>query len=130
MTTDRHGALVIFGSGPGIGVHVASRFAREGFAKVILLSRDADRLRSDAFIVYSNAPQVEVSTVAGDLASPEDVQRALRKIAEVLEDTPVECIHYNAAKAPESTLLEESAADLRANLEVRFDQTTISCSNI
>lgn len=119
MTTGRHGALVIFGSGPGIGVHVASRFAREGFAKVILLSRNADRLRSDAFIVYSNAPQVEVSTVAGDLASPTDVQRALQRIADVLGDTPLECIHYNAAKASRSILLEESSADLRVNLEVR-----------
>lgn len=121
MTTERHGALVVFGSGPGIGVHVASRFARGGFEKVILLSRDGARLRNDAFIVYSNAPQVEVSTVSADLASPADVQRALRRIADILGDTPIECIHYNAAKAPRTFLLEESASDLRANLEVSFD---------
>ena len=113
-----HGALIIFGSGPGIGVHVASRFARGGFEKVVLVSRDAVRLRDDAFIVYSNAPQVEVSTVAADLASPADVQRALLKIGDILGDTPVECVHYNAAKASRTTLLEESVDDLRANLEV------------
>jgi hypothetical protein len=33
---------------------------------------------------------------------------------------PIECIHYNAAKALRTTLLEESVNDLRANLEVRF----------
>jgi NAD(P)-dependent dehydrogenase (short-subunit alcohol dehydrogenase family) len=121
MTTARHGALVVFGSGPGIGVHVAARFARGGFEKVILLSRDAARLRNDAFIVYSNAPQVEVSTVAADLASPADLQRALRRIGDILGDTPVECIHYNAAKASRTFILDESAADLRANLEVRAD---------
>lgn len=119
MPPERHGALVIFGSGPGIGVHVASRFARGGLEKVILLSRDAARLRNDAFIVYSNAPQVEVSTVAADLASQTEVQRALRKIGDILGDTPIECIHYNAAKASRTFLLEESAADLRTNLEVR-----------
>ena len=125
MTTERHGALVVFGSGPGIGVHVASRFARGGFEKVILLSRDGARLRNDAFIVYSNAPQVEVSTVSADLASPADLQRALRRIAEILGDTPIECIHYNAAKASRTMLLEESAVDLRANLEVSIDLRVI-----
>jgi short-subunit dehydrogenase len=118
MPPKHHGALVIFGSGPGIGVHVASRFARGGFEKVVLVSRDADRLRNDAFIVYSTAPRVQVSTVAADLASPADVQRALRKISDVLGDTPVECIHYNAAKASRTTMLEESEPDLRANIEV------------
>lgn len=121
MTTERHGALVVFGCGPGIGVHVASRFARGGFEKVILLSRNGVRLRNDAFIVYSNAPQVEVSTVSADLASPADVQRALRRIADILGDTPIECIHYNAAKASRTSLLEESSGDLRANLEVSID---------
>ena len=121
MASVRHGALVVFGSGPGIGVHVASRFARGGFEKVILLSRDAARLRNDAFIVYSSAPQVEVSTVPADLASQTEVQRALRRIADILGDTPLECIHYNAAKASRTFLLEESETDLRANLEVGID---------
>jgi short-subunit dehydrogenase len=124
MPTERHGALVIFGCGPGIGVHVASRFARGGFAKVVLLSRDAARLRNDAFIVYSNAPQVEVSTVAADLASPMELQHALRKIADILGETPIECIHYNAAKASRTLFLEESALDLRTNLEVRGEPNT------
>jgi short-subunit dehydrogenase len=125
MVAERHGALIIFGCGPGIGVHVASRFARGGFAKVILLSRDAARLRNDAFIVYSNAPQVEVSTIAADLASPMELQRALRKIADILGDTPIECIHYNAAKASRTFFLEESALDLRTNLEVRAELSTV-----
>jgi short-subunit dehydrogenase len=126
MPAQRHGALIIFGCGPGIGVHVASRFARGGFAKVILLSRDAARLRNDAFIVYSNAPQVEVSTVVADLASPVELQHALRKIADILGETPIECIHYNAAKASRTFFLEESSLDLRTNLEVRGESDTVS----
>lgn len=119
MDTGRHGALVIFGSGPGIGVHVASRFARGGFEKVILLSRNARRLSDDAFLVYSNAPQVQVHTVTADLTEPGDVQRALRKIEDLVGNTPIECVHYNAAKVTETWLFEESADDLRVNLEVR-----------
>jgi hypothetical protein len=68
---------------------------------------------------------VEVSTVSADLASPADLQRALRRIAEILGDTPIECIHYNAAKASRTMLLEESAVDLRANLEVSIDLRVI-----
>lgn len=90
----RHGALVIFGSGPGIGVHVASRFVREGFEKVVLLSRNATRLSDDAFIVYSNAPQTQVSTVAVDLTKPADLERALRDIEFVLGGTQIECVQF------------------------------------
>lgn len=102
MSAGRHGALVIFGSGPGIGVHVASRFARGGFEKVILLSRNARRLNDDAFLVYSNAPHVQVNTVTADLTKPAEVQRALRKVEDLLGNTPIECVHYNAAKVSET----------------------------
>jgi NAD(P)-dependent dehydrogenase (short-subunit alcohol dehydrogenase family) len=121
-TTPRHGALLIFGSGPGIGVHVASRFARGGFQKVVLLSRNATRLSDDAFMVWSIAPEVEVSTVCVDLTSASDLQDALRRIEDVLGDTAVECVYYNAARVEPTSLLGESAEDLRANLEVGFDQ--------
>ena len=98
MPNSRHGALIIFGSGPGIGVHVASRFARGGFQKVILLSRNATRLSDDAFMVWSIAPEVEVSTVCVDLTSAVDLQDAFGRIKDVLGETPVECVYYNAAR--------------------------------
>jgi NAD(P)-dependent dehydrogenase (short-subunit alcohol dehydrogenase family) len=118
MPASRHGALVIFGSGPGIGVHVASRFARGGFQKVILLSRNATRLSDDAFMVWSIAPEVEVSTVCVDLTSAVDLQDAFGRIKDVLGETPVECVYYNAARVEPTSLLHESAEDLRLNLEV------------
>jgi NAD(P)-dependent dehydrogenase (short-subunit alcohol dehydrogenase family) len=124
MPASRHGALIIFGSGPGIGVHVASRFARGGFQKVILLSRNATRLSDDAFMVWSIAPEVEVSTVCVDLTSAVDLQDAFGRIKDVLGETPVECVYYNAARVEPTSLLHESAEDLRLNLEVclRFEE--------
>lgn len=89
-----HGALVIFGSGPGIGVHVASQFVRRGFEKVVLLSRNSRRLSDDAFIVYSNAPRTQVSTVTVDLTNSADLHRALLEIEYVLGDTNIECVLY------------------------------------
>ena len=120
LPVNRHGALIIFGSGPGIGVHVAARFARGGFQKVVLLSRNATRLSDDAFMVWSITPEVQVSTVCVDLTSPADLQDAFRRIEDVLGDTPVECVYYNAARVEPTSLLGESAEDLRANLEVRI----------
>jgi len=120
LPVNRHGALIIFGSGPGIGVHVAARFARGGFQKVVLLSRNAARLSDDAFMVWSITPEVQVSTVCVDLTSPADLQDAFRRIEDVLGDTPVECVYYNAARVEPTSLLGESAEDLRANLEVRI----------
>jgi len=119
MTNNRHGALIIFGSGPGIGVHVAARFARGGFQKVVLLSRNATRLSDDAFMVWSITPEVQVSTVCVDLTSPIDLQHAFHKVEDIIGDTPVECVYYNAARVEPTSLLGESADDLRANLEVR-----------
>jgi short-subunit dehydrogenase len=40
-------ALVVLGSGPGIGVGVACNFAVRGFTHVALVSRDQDRLKKD-----------------------------------------------------------------------------------
>lgn len=42
-----HGTLLVLGSGPGIGVHVAQLFAERGFQQVILASRDAARLKKE-----------------------------------------------------------------------------------
>lgn len=42
-----HGTLLVLGSGPGIGVHVAQLFAERGFRQVILASRDASRLQKE-----------------------------------------------------------------------------------
>jgi hypothetical protein len=52
------------------------------------------------------------------LTSAADLQDALRRVEEVLGGTPVECVYYNAARVEPTSLLGESAEDLRANLEV------------
>ena len=96
--SSQHKALVVFGSGPGIGRNVTSLFAERGFSKVILLSRDANRLKEDASFVKSAAEGVSVSTTTIDLADTEDVRKALGEVERELEGTQLEAVLYNAAR--------------------------------
>ena len=57
------------GSGPGIGIATAERFAREGF-RIVLTSRDVEGLSERARHLEAKGYVVEVKAVdAGDLAS-------------------------------------------------------------
>lgn len=116
----KHGALVLFGSGPGIGQHVASVFASRGFNHVILLSRNLSRLQDDAKAVSSAAPGVTVDTVAADLSDTADLGRALKEIEQKLEDrsTFVETVLYNAARVGESNVLEFPVAEFENDFKV------------
>jgi hypothetical protein len=63
-------------------------------------------------------PQTEVNIVAVDLMDEAGVKSALVDIEALLEDVPVECILYNAAKVMPSTLLAFPSLDLQEALQV------------
>lgn len=120
-TTLKHGALVLFGSGPGIGQHVASLFASRGLNHVILLSRNLSRLQDDAEAVRSSArPGSTIDTIAADLSETADLERALSQIEGKLEarSTFVETVLYNAARVGESKVLEFPVADFENDFKV------------
>lgn len=115
------GALVVFGSGPGIGSHVAALFASRGFGKVVLLSRNAQRLEEDASFVKSKASGVSVETVTINLSDLDDVGRALQEVDKRVDGTPLECVLFNAARVGPSNLLEWTTGELENDLKVRVD---------
>jgi hypothetical protein len=88
----RHGALIVVGSGPGVGSHVAASFARQGFRRVILMSRDTRRLSDDAMVIKSVAPATVIDVIAVDLAQTEHVEAALEEVRRRLAGIPPECI--------------------------------------
>ncbi|KAK5171515.1 uncharacterized protein LTR77_004660 [Saxophila tyrrhenica] len=114
----QHGALVVLGSGPGIGSHVAALFASRGFNKIVLMSRNAERLRQDASFVQSRAPDAVVEIVTIDLADSESVATALAEVDERLEGTKLECVLFNAARIGASKLLEWTPEQLENDLKV------------
>jgi short-subunit dehydrogenase len=87
------------GSGPGIGIATAERFAREGF-RIVLTSRDVAGLSERARHLEAKGYVVEVKAVdAGDLAS---VSALIRETE--AQFGPVNVMHFNAASMHSATI--------------------------
>jgi short-subunit dehydrogenase len=111
-------SILILGSGPGIGVGVAAHFAAQGFNKVALVSRNADRLEKEDKVTVSKAtPEAEVKTYAADLSKYEDIPELLSTIE---KDIGVpEVIVFNAAHLTKSVVGEYTAKEVEFDLQVR-----------
>jgi NAD(P)-dependent dehydrogenase (short-subunit alcohol dehydrogenase family) len=114
MSTDRF--ILVLGSGPGIGVGVASCFAEKGFRKVALLSRNAARLKEDAASV-TTASEAGVKTYAADLADSEGLKTVLSTIETEMGIPDV--VVYNASHLTKSTLGEYGEDEVEVDLRVR-----------
>jgi short-subunit dehydrogenase len=114
MSTDR--SILVLGSGPGIGVGVASYFAEKGFSTIALLSRNASRLQEDAATVLKTAPSAEVKTYTADLADWAGLQSVLSNIE--MENGVPEVVVYNASHLTTSKLGEYSEAEIEEDLRV------------
>ena len=131
MSPTSSNAFVLFGSGPGIGVHVAARFAQNEFQHVILLSRDRERLDKDAIEVRAARPGVKVSVVACDLSKLSLVQEALATIDQVLrnDDTTLEVVCFNAARVRPTNVLSTAPEEYEMDFRVSStSSTTLSCT--
>lgn len=116
-----HGALVVIGSGPGIGVTTATHFASKGFKHIVLLSRNTERLSEDAAAVTKVASDTKVETITIDLADTESrVKETLAKVDAKLKEwnTELEVVLFNAARVGMSKPLEWTADELANDLKV------------
>lgn len=76
------------GTGPGIGMATAARFAREGY-RVVLSARNVERLRANAKYLAATGAEIDVQAVdANDAESVADLVTGLGSNLHVL--------HYNA----------------------------------
>lgn len=116
-----HGALVVIGSGPGIGRTTAAHFASQGFQHIYLLSRDKTRLAEDAKVVSAANSSAKVETRQIDLGADEAaVQRVLKELSDKLNTVgaALEVVLYNAARVGPSLILEAEAKQLTDDLKV------------
>ena len=107
-------SLVIVGAGPNLGLAVARRFGREGFA-VGLISR-----RESSLVELAAQLRLDGITVAGAAADVRDsaaLAAAIRRLADELG--PVEVLEYSPLPAPEfmKPVLDTTVADVRGALE-------------
>lgn len=114
----QYGTLLVVGSGPGVGRSVSKLFAANGFSQVILLSRDATRLASDAEHVQSAAPGTQVHTIPADMAKKQSVSDALAQVDRYTDKVPLQAVLYNAARVGESKFFEWTVEELEQDLAV------------
>lgn len=103
--------LVVLGAGPGLGASVARRFARDGYASV-LVSNEPPQLEEVAESLRSEG--VEASTLVLDLTDEDAVRRAMGELERI------DVLHFNPSafrqKDPLHLTVDELFADLRVGV--------------
>jgi NAD(P)-dependent dehydrogenase (short-subunit alcohol dehydrogenase family) len=104
--------IAVLGAGPGLGMSVAQRFAKEGYA-VGLVSRSADR--HPGYLETLAASGVRSVAVAADLRAPGGAAGALAEITSELG--PIDVVYHGPGahdlSAPTIGILETGPADVR-----------------
>ncbi|KAE8322446.1 hypothetical protein BDV39DRAFT_218596 [Aspergillus sergii] len=111
--------LLLIGSGPGIGVAVASLFAQKHFDHIALFARNPSQLQADKETILSSAAdvgrQVHVRTWQVDISDLEQFKAAL---TEVQSFGTLECVYFNAARVGGSKFFDFPVEDIELDLKV------------
>jgi NADP-dependent 3-hydroxy acid dehydrogenase YdfG len=107
-------SIVIVGAGPNLGLAIARRFGREGFA-VGLISRQQAKL--DELAEQLAGEGITAAGAAADIRDSEGLATAIRSLADRLG--PVEVLEYSPLPSPEfmKPILETGVDDVRGPLE-------------
>lgn len=103
------------GSGPGMGLATAERFAKEGF-HVILSARNEAKTKQLADQLKSKGYKVGVRTV--DAADPASVAALITNVER--EFGTIDVLHYNAASMRKATLAEQPLDSFNSDLAVNI----------
>lgn len=107
--------LAVVGAGPGMGLAVARRFAREGWA-VSLLARRAERLEDAARALVGEDGAARAGAVGADAGDEASLRAGLRRAA--AERGPVEVLVHNPSVFLDAPLDAVDVAALRSAVEV------------
>ncbi|MGH1591739.1 SDR family NAD(P)-dependent oxidoreductase [Methylobacterium phyllosphaerae] len=109
------------GSGPGMGLATAERFARGGF-QVVLSARNEDKVRDLAEQLKAKGHKVEARTVdAGDPVS-------VAKLVEGVERDfgGIDVLHFNAASMRNQTLADQPRDSFNTDLAVNIGGAAVA----
>ncbi|KAF1814867.1 NAD(P)-binding protein [Eremomyces bilateralis CBS 781.70] len=112
--------IVILGSGPGIGVGVASHFAEQGFNRVALVARNTERLAIDASRVKSAAEaakkDVTVKTYSVDVTDVAKFEGVLGNIVQELGKPEV--VVYNAVRIGRGSFFKQTEESVNYDFKI------------
>jgi NAD(P)-dependent dehydrogenase (short-subunit alcohol dehydrogenase family) len=109
------------GSGPGMGLATAERFAREGF-QVVLSARSEGKVRDLAEQLKAKGHKVDIRTVdAGDPTS-------VAKLVEGVERDfgGIDVLHFNAASMRNQTLADQPRDSFNTDLAVNIGGAAVA----
>ncbi|KAF2158831.1 hypothetical protein M409DRAFT_71455 [Zasmidium cellare ATCC 36951] len=111
--------LLLLGSGPGIGISIASNFSVRGFTHIALVSRNTERLKQDQDTVLDAIQErgysCQVKTWTCDLSDFEQLERVL---GEVEGWGSLEVVVFNAARVAGKGPLEEGLEELERDFRL------------
>lgn len=103
------------GTGPGMGLETAERFAREGF-RVILSARTLDKVKALAQALQPKGFSAEARSVdAGNAASVANLIRGV-----IADHGSIDVVHYNAAALHKDTVLSQAPETFNSDLAVNI----------
>ena len=102
------------GSGPGMGLATAERFAKEGF-QIVLSARDPAKTEKLADELRSKEYKAEVRTV--DAGDPSSVAALIDNVEKL---GSIDVLHYNAAAIRKATLEEQPRDTFVSDLAVNI----------
>jgi len=110
-----HPLALVIGVGPGIGLAVARRFAREGFALGLVVQSSEHLAEFRAAVHQAGAP--EVYALAADAADADALKRAFDQVKAEHGGAP-EVLVYNTSKGPSAPASQLRPQDLMGEFRV------------
>jgi short-subunit dehydrogenase len=103
------------GSGPGIGIATAARFATEGF-NVVLSSRTPGKL--EAFADEFRKAGKSCETMQVDASDAESIQSLIATV--LARHGSIDVLHYNAASLRQANIADQPAGSFLSDLSVNI----------
>ncbi|HRO48539.1 MAG TPA: SDR family NAD(P)-dependent oxidoreductase [Hyphomicrobium sp.] len=113
------------GSGPGMGLATAERFAKEGF-RIILSARNTSRIGQLADQLKAKGYDAEVRTV--DTSDPASVAALVAEVEKQFGQ--IDVLHYNAASMRKATLGEQPRETLNSDLAVNIGGAQVAAQAV
>lgn len=109
------------GSGPGMGLATAERFAREGF-QIVLSARNEGKVRDLAEQLKAKGHKVEVRTV--DAGEPANVAKLVEGVER--DFGGIDVLHFNAASMRNQTLADQPRDSFNTDLAVNIGGAAVA----